>query len=364
MIAPLHTILQRLHKMSVCIIKTPLTFTHLRFQVRAYTSIRLGRYQGAERLRDALAQVMLRAVCPETQRAQKPSPEHAAICPACWLLSADVDPGVVRRVYSLAGPQPPLDIIAPNQPFQFTITLFGDGFRFLPYFVLAAAAMGDMGVGPGRGKFEVISIQAVNPLTGTSHAILKEGEQVVTPQALPLCWDEAQAAARGFPADGEVHIRFLSPTRLIDSGSLIKAPDFGIFFRRLLERMDELSKQHNSGERRPREEVTALYTLADQVRLIKQSTQWIDLWGPSSRRGRSTPMGGFVGYAVYRSKCWNQLLPFLLLGQGVQVGKLTAKGNGVFQVESSGRNGYWQPGSMPIQLVKEQAHGHRSAPLH
>ena len=41
---------------------TPLTFTHLRFQARAFTSLRLGQYQGAERLRDALAQVMLRAV--------------------------------------------------------------------------------------------------------------------------------------------------------------------------------------------------------------------------------------------------------------------------------------------------------------
>ena len=52
-------------------------------------------------------------------------------------------------------------------------------------------------------------------------------------------------------------------------------------------------------------------------------------------------MGGFVGYAVYRSKDWNRLLPFLLLGQGVQVGKLTAKGNGVFQVERSEMRGYW-----------------------
>jgi hypothetical protein len=52
-------------------------------------------------------------------------------------------------------------------------------------------------------------------------------------------------------------------------------------------------------------------------------------------------MGGFVGEALYRSKHWDALLPFLLLGQGVQVGKLTSKGNGVFQVEIDGRRGYW-----------------------
>ena len=94
-------------------IPTPLTFTHLRFQARARTAIRLGEYQGAERLRDALAQVMLRAVCPDPstalrqaqggssgRRAETPSPEHAAVCPACWLLAAQTDPGAVRRLQS------------------------------------------------------------------------------------------------------------------------------------------------------------------------------------------------------------------------------------------------------------------------
>jgi hypothetical protein len=233
----------------------------------------------------------------------------------------------------MAGPQPPLDTLAPHQTFQFTITLFGEGFRFLPYFVLAASAMGDTGVGPGRGKFEIASIHAVNPLTGESHAILAEGERVVKPKALPVLWSDAQAAAQSYPTEGDIRVRFLSPTRLIDSDSLVKAPDFGIFFRRLLERMDELSKQHSGGERRPPEEVAELNQLADQVRLIEQSTEWIDLWGPSGRTGRDTPMSGFVGHAVYRSKHWDKLLPFLLLGQGAQVGKLTTKGNGVFQVE-------------------------------
>jgi hypothetical protein len=320
---------------------TPLTFTHLRFQARARTPIRLGEYQCAERLRDALAQVMLRAVCPETQRAEKPSPEHAAVCSACWLLAAQTDPGAVRRVYSLAGPQPPPDTLVLNQNFQFTITLFGNGFRFLPYFVLAASAMGDTGVGPGHGKFEIVSIHAQNPLTGASHAVLLEGEKIVRPQSLPIGWNDADVVARDFSSEADVRIRFLSPTRLIDSDSLVRAPDFGIFFHRLLERVDELSKQHNGGERRLPEEVSELNQLANQVRLIEQSTQWVELWGSSGRTGRSTPMGGFVGFAVYRSKHWDKLLPCLLLGQGVQVGKLTAKGNGVFQVERNGKQGYW-----------------------
>ncbi len=320
---------------------TPLTFTHLRFQARAVQNIRLGRYQGAEQLRDALAQVMLRAVCAETRRAQKPSAEHAAVCPACWLLAAEVDPGVVRRVYAVAGPQPPLDVLTPGQDFHFTLTLFGRGFDFLPYFVLAASAMGEAGVGPGRGKFEIRSIHVLNPLTGESYPILSEGEKIVRPRNLPIGWKEAEEAAQRYPPEGDLRLRFLSPTRLIESDALVKAPDFGVFFRRLLERIDELARQHNGGQKRSPEEVKRLWQLADEVRLVDQSTQWVDLWGPSGRTGGRTPMGGFVGWAVYRSKHWSDLLPFLLLGQGVQVGKLTAKGNGVFQVELDGKDGYW-----------------------
>jgi uncharacterized cupin superfamily protein len=105
--------------------------------------------------------------------------------------------------------------------------------------------MGDTGVGPGRGKFEIVSIQAVNPLTGASHAILEEGEKVVRPQSLPVSWNEAQATAHGYPNEGDIRVRYLSPMRLIEADKTVRAPDFGIFFQRLLERIDELSKQHN-----------------------------------------------------------------------------------------------------------------------
>ncbi|GAB4477654.1 MAG: CRISPR system precrRNA processing endoribonuclease RAMP protein Cas6 [Anaerolineales bacterium] len=320
---------------------TTLTFTHLRFTAQARQPIRLGKFQGAERLRDALAQVMLRAVCPETYRAEKPSPEHAAVCPACWLLAAETNPGEVRRVYSLVGPQPPLDVLEPGQEFTFTLTLFGEGYRFLPYFVLAAEAMGEVGIGPGRGKFEIRSIEAVHPLKGEMAYILAEHERLVRPQHLPISFEDARNFAERCSIERELSLQFLSPTRLIEDDALVKAPDFGVFFRRLLQRIDDLARQHNGAERRAAEKLSELYSLADQVRLVEQSTRWIDLWGPSSRRGQSTPMGGFIGSATYRAKDWRPLLPWLILGQGVQVGKLTTKGNGVYQINLINGRNYW-----------------------
>lgn len=320
---------------------TTLTFTHLRFTARARYPIRLDTYQGAERLRDALASVMLRAVCAETYRNQKPTPEHAAECPACWLLAYETDPGSVRRVYSLVGPQPPILSLEVGQEFHFTITLFGEGYRYLPYFILAAEAMGEVGVGPGRGKFEINAIHLVHPLKNESALILSAADRVVRPQNLPITWQDAQQVAAAFSGEGQLRLNFLSTTRLIEAEKLVKAPDFGVFFRRLLERIDQLASQHNGAPRRSEAEIAQLYALADQVRLVETNTHWVDVWAPSSRRGQRTPMGGFVGQAVYRSRHWDALLPWLILGQGVQVGKLTAKGNGVFQIEGLSNGGYW-----------------------
>jgi hypothetical protein len=322
-----------------------LALTHLRFEAVARTAIRLGGWQAGERLRNALANVMLRAVCPESEPMQKPSPAHIAACPVCWLLSAEIDPGQVRRAYSLAPPFPSVDVLQRGDTFSFVITLYGVGFQYLPYFVLASPEAGRIGVGPGHGLFDIRSIQALNPLPGLSEGVLAPGENLVrVPQGLTRWQDALAASERLLPTlpGRELALRFLTPTRLIEGDALVKIPDFGVLFRRLLKRLEELSFQFSGQPPRPREETGRLHSLADRVRLINADVKWVELWGPSGRTGRPTPMGGFVGTAAYRSDDWESLLPWLLLGQGTQVGKLAVKGNGVYQVETHGQPGYWE----------------------
>ena len=130
--------------------------------------------------------------------------------------------------------------------------------------------------------------------------------------------------------------------RLVERGELARLPDFGVFFRRLLERIDDLARQLAGQERRPAEDVQRLYALADRVRLVDADVEWVDLKSWSGRTRKHTPMGGFVGQARYRAADWTELLPWLIFGQGVQAGKLAVKGNGVFELVLPGRPGYWQ----------------------
>lgn len=317
-----------------------LTFTHLRFDAIASSDIHLGGYYAGSNLRNALASVMLQATCPQSQRRAKPTPEHAATCPACWLLAAEVDPGSIVRAYAIIPPIPAPQTIAAGETFAFGLTLFGDGFQFLPYFVLAVGEVGRVGVGRGRkegyGRFALQTIHAFNPLLGHAQQLLAPGKNLVTVPNLHVNWGSVSALAQQlntqFNDNGQLTLKFHTPLRLVERKQLFKAPDFAVLFRRLLYRIDDLGRQFAGQERREREEIATFNQLADQVRLVESQTQWHEIWSWSSRKQNKTPHGGLVGTATYWAADWQPLLPWLIFGQGTQVGKSAVRGNGVYTI--------------------------------
>ncbi len=316
----------------------PLTYLRLRFECQAVTPIRFGGLRAGSNLRGALLGVMRRAVC-----AGDPNdPAHVAVCPVCWLAAANERPGVERRGYALV---PPLGVPEPleaGDPFAFHLTLFGDAIRYLPYFLLAIPEVGRVGVGPGRGKFALWRVWAER-LLEEAHAVLREGENTVYPPEKAEGHAEITRAAETLleqmATDGaRLRLHFHTPLRLIYRGRLLKAPDFGVFFARLLERLDHLSVQHAGGSPRPPEAREALWEAANRVRLVRDETRWVEVSSGSRRLGRRTWISGLVGSATYAApaETWEKLLPWLLWGQIVQVGKDTAKGNGFYSLSPEG----------------------------
>ncbi len=337
-----------------------LTALQLRFTCEAVTPINLNGYNAGSNLRGALGNVMRRAYCGHGTPTPYPSPADKKQsagegngCPVCWLLAANEHPGEERRGYTLV---PPLEtwqvspdsvrdqpdrqnlpgLYVPGQRFAFGLTLFGDAQRFLPYFILAVPEMGRLGVGAGRGQFALRSVTACDPIEGADQIVLAEGEALVRVPDHLITPDRMQQAADGLTPAERLRLNFRTPLRLIDDGRLIKAPDFGVLFKRLLERLDELNVQYSGGAARPAGEVQALQTLANQVRLIDADTQWLELQSGSRRTGRATPISGFIGSAEYGAPfgVWRALLPWLLWGTVAQVGKDVVKGNGVYRLEA------------------------------
>lgn len=150
----------------------PLILLRLRFTLRTETPLRMGGWQAGSHLRGALLQVMNRTTCalsplPFEQR-NRVDPQHTANCPVCWLVLSDEQPGHERRGYALAPTLSQQPVLKKGDTFSFFLTLFGKAIRYFPYFVMAVQEMGHIGVGPGRGRFHLLSIHA-------DHAPLLDG---------------------------------------------------------------------------------------------------------------------------------------------------------------------------------------------
>ena len=62
-----------------------------------------------------------------------------------------------------------------------------------------------------------------------------------------------------------------------------------------------------------------------------ETADWVEAWSASRRDRMMRPTSGFVGSIEY-SGLFADLLPYLILGQALQVGKNTIKGCGWYQL--------------------------------
>jgi hypothetical protein len=155
----------------------------------------------------------------------------------------------------------------------------------------------------------------------------------------------------------EISLVFNTPTRIVEREHLLKEPHFRPILQRLLERLEALSGEFarkdegrearmkagkgvalSAGGDNEAFDKVALLALGEQVELVNNQTRWADVWSYSSRQGGTTPIGGLVGQATYRTEVevWAALLPYLLWGTVTHVGKSAVKGDGWYRIAVSG----------------------------
>lgn len=329
---------------------------HLRFEVEATTALALDAPAGPK-LRAALYQAM-GMVCPAGGDANAP-PEHKAACPVCWLLATE-KPGD-RGGKDLPRPvtiEPPLEglQLRPGECFAFGLTVFAQAANLFPYLALGVPEMGRRGVGRKlpelgfrRGQFGLLRAEAVNPVSQEHQSLLDaaRGPLFAVP-AIPVTAEQVAAWAdrriAGWQAAAQqggqtaqepsVTIDFLTPTRIVTDGRLVHTPLFVPLLARLLDRLKALSKHYADAELVPDGAKPRLMALADEVRLVAEQSRWYDAHSYSRRQQRRTPVSGFVGRATYRAplEVWRALLPYLVWGQSIHVGKSATRGDGWYEV--------------------------------
>ncbi|HLH23118.1 MAG TPA: CRISPR system precrRNA processing endoribonuclease RAMP protein Cas6 [Chloroflexota bacterium] len=335
----------------------------LRFRAEVTSPLRLPPAAGAA-LRGALFAALRQQFCLAAGGTDCGRPAVAASCPVCFLL-APVEAGNLRgqdvpRPYVLRVPPKGPLAYAPGQTFEFGLATFGRALGTFPYALLGVQAMGERGLGAGRGgSFRLTEVWAENPLAGRQERIYRAPDRQVRTPALPI--DAAQVAAeatalaaqlsavssqpsaasgarQAAPLQASPHsalstqhsalrLSLRSPTRLIEAGRLVKPDSFQLrtLLARLLERLDALGARYGAGPTGA--DPAALLRQAEAVRIVERRLAWRDLFRASGRHGRMLPMGGLVGEVVLEGDL-APLLPWLVWGTLVHVGKDAAMGNG------------------------------------
>lgn len=311
------------------------TIQHLCFEVKSVESIVFGEQPGTA-LRGALYQVLSDNFCSEPNGML--TPDHVTHCPVCWLLAAeDQDSARGQNIpRPLMIEPPPARTYYRGEAFTFGLTIVGRARDMLPYLARAVQKMGGAGVGKGRGRFTLTSIAEYNPLSGNKRSIL-ERNLVRRPILQIKPSDISQAAAQC--SSERITLELLTPLRLISQKQLVKSPEPVVFIQRLVERCQRIAEYYaETSTPPPRSDWLALYqelsAIAANIHIVSDKTQWVEVFSGSRKQQRYTPISGLMGHVEWAGPL-EKLLPWLLWGQSLHVGKNAVKGDGWYRVAST-----------------------------
>ena len=189
--------------------------------------------------------------------------------------------------------------IPPGAPFHFDVHLFDLTGDLRPLLVAAFARLATEGLGPGRSRAELISIEQENI------AIDLDGP--------------SEHAAR-------IRVQFVTPTELKSRDRQgADRPEFPILFARLRDRISTLRAFYGPG---PLDiDFRGMGERAASVRLSRCDLTWHEIERRSSRTGQTHPLGGFTGTTEYDGDL-GEFLPYLRAGKWTGVGRQTVWGKG------------------------------------
>jgi hypothetical protein len=201
--------------------------------------------------------------------------------------------------------------IGEGETFHFDVHLFDVHDSALEYFIQAFAQLGQQGLGPSRGRADLIAADQLDLL----------GLKAAAPIEVEL--------GRSEKAVERLRVRFITPTELKSGREIVERPEFGILFGRLRDRVSTLRDLYGAG---PLEiDFRAMGEAAAAVRMTRCELMRIQTERRSSRTGQRHPLGGFVGEAEYEGDL-GEFVSYLKLGKWVGVGRQTVWGKGQIEV--------------------------------
>jgi CRISPR-associated endoribonuclease Cas6 len=259
--------------------------------------------------------------------------------------------------------EPPVDekqSFETAETFSFHLILIGNAIDYLPYFIYTFTELGKMGIGQGRGKYDLLQVEGIGledaaiqiynnkDHTLTSHYPIIHAHQIginslethneVTPQPNPHYQGGTKGGVKNPPPkdifqgnnhDNKITISLVTPLRLRFDGHITDKIEFHILVRNLLRRISSLSYFH-CGEKF-QIDFKGLIEKASAVNQIKSDIYWYDWKRYSTRQEKWMSLGGVTGTVSYEGDL-TEFMPLLKLGEYVHVGKGTSFGLGKYEI--------------------------------
>jgi len=215
----------------------------------------------------------------------------------------------------------------PGKVIEFLLTLIGRAIDYLPYFLVSFRILGDIGIGKGRGRFQLTEVIAKSGPDKGQIVYSWETEMVSNLDNI-LSFDAIQQETADW-SNSQLTLNFQTPTRILYDGQLTDKLQFHVFIQRLLGRISALSYFH-CGESLQMD-FKEFVAQASLIETIESALHWYDWTRYSSRQDRRMMLGGFLGKITYKGKL-KPFLPFIALGQYTHVGKNVTFGLGKYQI--------------------------------
>lgn len=217
---------------------------------------------------------------------------------------------------------------------QFNLILIGKAIDYLPYFIYTFKELGKIGLGKGRGKYELISLSAIKE--NIEQEIYSSTTGLIKNIDGQLNKTDILNEVHHYGTN-ELTLKFITPTRLKHNDRYVLVPEFHILIRSLLSRISSLTYFHCDEELNV--DYCQLIEDAKKVEIKEKHTGWFDWERYSSRQDTSMKLGGIIGNITYAGNL-EQFLPFIVLGKYVHVGKGATFGLGQYEIDKTRRSSF------------------------
>lgn len=191
----------------------------------------------------------------------------------------------------------------PEKDFWFDVNFFDTRDAPVQHFVLAFRQLAQAGLGPRRGRAELMSAEHLANVS--------------------ILLDDSPAEVR------RLRVEFKTPTELKGG----ERPEFGVLFARSRDRISTLRALYGSG---PLEiDFRAMGARANAVQMTRCELRHVDAVRRSSKTGQVHSIGGFVGVTEYEGEL-GEFVPYLEAASWTGVGRQCVWGKGELRVEIMG----------------------------